>query len=56
MGWDPDAGKFQMLTDEQAKLFKKGPVFQIGEEVELKGLKFTITDIAPAQMKLKPKK
>ena len=56
MGWDPDASKFQMLTEEQAKLFTKGPVFTVGEEVELKGLTFTITDIAPAQMKLKPKK
>lgn len=56
MGWDPDAGKFQMLTEEQAKTFAKGPVFRIGEEVELKGLTFVVTDIAPGQMKLKPKK
>ena len=56
MGWDPDAGKFQMLTEEQAKLFNKGPVFTTGEEVTLKGLTFVIVDIAPGQMKLKPKK
>lgn len=54
MGWDGE--RFQELTEEQAKTFTKGPVFRIGEEVELKGLKFTVTDIAPAQMKLKPKR
>lgn len=56
MGWDPDQQKFQPLTDEQAKVFTKGPVFRIGEEVELKGLTFIVADVAPAQIKLKPKK
>jgi hypothetical protein len=44
------------LTEEQAKVFKKGPVFYIGEEIELKGITFVVTDIAPAQIKLKPKR
>jgi len=54
MGWDGE--RFQELTPEQAATFTKGPVFHTGEEVTLKGLTFTIVDIAPGQMKLKPKK
>jgi hypothetical protein len=54
MGWDGE--KFRELTDDEAKTFNKGPVFRTGEEVTLKGLTFTIVDIAPGQMKLKPKR
>lgn len=56
MGWDPDAQELKPLSDAEAANYTKGPVFKIGEEVELKGLKFNIVDIAPAQMKLKPKR
>lgn len=56
MGWDPDTQQLQELSAEQAKDWTKGPVFRVGEEVELKGLTFIISDIAPGQMKLKPKK
>jgi hypothetical protein len=56
VGFDTSTGKFESLTEEQAKVFKKGPVFYIGEEIELKGITFVVTDIAPAQIKLKPKR
>lgn len=56
MGWDPDAGKFQPLTEAEAAVFAKGPLFRVGEEVTLKGLTFVIVDVAPAQLKLKPKR
>ena len=56
MGWDPDAQQLQALTEEQAKNWTKGPVFFVGEEVTLKGVTFVIADIAPAQIKLKPKR
>jgi hypothetical protein len=56
MGYDPDLQQFEMLTEEQVKTFTKGPVFHIGEEVELKGVTFIVSDIAPGQMKLKPKR
>lgn len=56
MGWDPETQQLQRLNDTQAQNWTKGPVFHVGEEVELKGLKFVIVDIAPAQIKLKPKK
>lgn len=55
MGWDPEAQQLQRLTEDQAQQWTKGPVFHEGEEVVLKGLTFVIVDIAPAQMKLKPK-
>lgn len=56
MGWDPESQQLQSLSAEQAKNWTKGPVFKVGEEVELKGLTFVIADIAPAQIKLKPKR
>lgn len=54
MGWDGE--RFQELTPEQVATFTKGPVFHIGEEFTLKGLTFTLVDIAPGQIKLKPKR
>ena len=56
MGWDGDAQQFQELTAEQAKDWKKGPVFRVGEEIEIKGLTFIVADIAPGQIKIKPKR
>lgn len=56
MGWDPETQQLQELNESQAANWTKGPVFRTGEEVTLKGLTFIITDIAPGQMKLKPKK
>ena len=56
MGWDPDTQQLQELTSEQAAQWTKGPVFRVGEEIDLKGLTFIVADIAPGQIKLKPKK
>ena len=56
MGWDPEAQQFQSLSAEQAANWTRGSVFHEGEEVVLKGITFIIVDIAPAQMKLKPKR
>jgi hypothetical protein len=56
MGWDPETQQLQELSADEAKNWTKGPVFHEGEEVVLKGLTFTIVDIAPGQIKLKPKR
>jgi hypothetical protein len=56
MGMDSSTGQLHELTEEQARTWTKGPVFYTGEEVTLKGVPFTIVDIAPGQLKLKPKR
>jgi hypothetical protein len=56
MGMDTRTGQLHELTEEQARSWTKGPVFYTGEEVTLKGVTFTIVDIAPGQLKLKPKR
>jgi hypothetical protein len=56
MGYDAETQQFQELTDEEAKTWKKGPIFHIGEEITLKGVVFLVADVAPGQIKLKPKK
>ena len=56
MGWDPDTQQLQELSAEQAASWSKGPVFKTGEEVTIKGLIFIITDIAPGQIKMRPKR
>jgi hypothetical protein len=53
--WDPQAEQFVAIDERQAQV-TKNPVFRVGEEVMLKGLTFVIVDIAPAQLKLKPKR
>jgi hypothetical protein len=56
MAMDTQNGTLHEVTEEQAKTWDKGPVFKVGEEVDLKGGKFVIVDIAPGQLKLKPRK
>lgn len=56
MGWNPESQQLEELNPEQAKNWTKGPVFRVGEDIELKGVTFIVVDIAPSQIKLKPKR
>jgi len=56
--WNARDEQLDIVNEAEAqKAFAAGiPVFRVGEEIELKGIKWIVADIAPAQIKLKPKK
>jgi hypothetical protein len=58
MAMGPD-NQLHEMTDEfvaQHPEAQSWPMFTRGEEVEIKGRTFIISDIAPGQIKLKPKR
>jgi uncharacterized Zn finger protein len=61
MGYDPQTQRFQELnSQEEVDKFKiekpSGVIFNIGEDVELKGHKFYIHEIGTERIILKPRK
>ena len=57
MGYDPNAGSFQPLEPEQiAEFLRKTPggiIFTEGETVEVKGAKFTVSEVGHSRLVLK---
>jgi len=54
---DTGKGYFEMVDDEKIKKMNEenipvGPLFQVGEELEIKGSRFRITYIRPDRMTL----
>jgi len=58
VGYDANTQELKPLTDkEAADRARLGlPVFRVGEEITLRGITFIVADVAPGQLKLKPKK
>ena len=58
MGYDPQENKFVPISQERYLNAGNEGIITLykGEEVELKGILFTVVDIAPGQIKLKPKR
>lgn len=54
--YDADTNSLKPITEELAKIFEgkvSTIIFKRGEVVTLKGLRFSVLDIAPKQIKLK---
>jgi hypothetical protein len=57
MGMNPETHQFERLDTEeklQSATARKWKIFQLGETVILKDTKFTVTDIQPKKLTLRP--
>jgi hypothetical protein len=57
MGMNPETHRFEELVDEEAiqKAYGRGwKVFAIGEKVTIKDTNFTVVDISPNKLVLRP--
>ena len=57
MGMNPETHRFEELVDEPAlqKAYARGwKIFAVGEKVTLKGTDFSVVDIQPTKLVLRP--